>query len=234
MGTGCPAPGHSAMLPSDQTARPACRERCVKPSSKNKPSCQNCAVMRLRLSCAKNHCQNRFSACVCVCVFVCICVTLSSITGLFLYRRLWAVVRPIPLWNHLVEIDSPFASNTHIDTYTIALKHADPYMQTQRGKTSHLVPWHRHFYERLEWHQLHSDKNGFCPGCWLSNTFWCHSRGRFIRSQIRLLTFTPKHISHTERRLTDLMHRITPCCIHFILRSSKYLITSGRFEGIRK
>lgn len=32
-----------------------------------------------------------------VCVFVCICVTLSSITGLFLYRRLWAVVRPIPL-----------------------------------------------------------------------------------------------------------------------------------------
>lgn len=88
MGTGCPAPGHSAMLPSDQTARPACRERCVKPSSKNKPSCQNCAVMRLRLSCANNHCQNRFSACVCVCVFVCICVTLSSITVISLQTAL--------------------------------------------------------------------------------------------------------------------------------------------------
>lgn len=58
-----------------------------------------CTDMRLRLSCAKNHCQNRISVSVS-----------CHITGLFLYRQLWAVVRPIRPRSHLVEIDSPFAS----------------------------------------------------------------------------------------------------------------------------
>lgn len=48
-----------------------------------------CTVMRLRLRCAKNHCQNRISVCV-----------YSGVEagggGVFLYRQLWAVVRPMP------------------------------------------------------------------------------------------------------------------------------------------
>lgn len=96
------------------------------------------------------------------------------------------------------------------------------YLETQRGKNAHLVPWQRHFTGKLEWHQLHSDKNGFGPGCWLSNTFWRSSRGRFIRSQIRQLAFTPKHRSHAERRQTQLMHTITS--------GSKFLTTTESWK----
>lgn len=127
--------------------------------------------------------------------------------------------------------------NTHIETRrTITVKHTDSYVQTQKGTASHLAYWWKHFCEELEWHQLHSDKNGFGPSCWLSNTFWCSSSGRFIRSQIICLTFTPKHIMHAERQQAELMHSITRCTLLFcfIWLLSKYLITSGRFQGIRK
>lgn len=87
----------------------------------------------------------------------------------------------------------------HPSTQTHTYWHVHSHMPAHRylrTHTSHPVPWWRHFCGKLEWHQLHSDKNGFGPGCWLSNTFWSCSIGRFIRSQIRRLTFTPKHISH--------------------------------------
>lgn len=162
-----------------------------------------CADTRLRLSCAKNHCQNRISVCA-----------HCHITGLFLSRQLWAV------WD-LSLPEAILCGSIHPLTHKHTHWHVHSHMQThrylrahtQRGKTSHLVPRRRHFCGKLEWHQLHSDKNGFGPGCWLSNTFWCRSTGRFIRSQIRRLTFTPKHISRSGRRQTELMHRITPCSL---------------------
>lgn len=171
-----------------------CRLQNVPLLGRNKPPCQIhdsltlCLVMKLRLSCAKNDCQNR----ICACVFAG-----CHRAWLFLCRQLWAVVLFLPevIWRKSIH---PFTSYTHIDTYTKTL--TESCTQSQRWKTSHLVPWQKHFCEKSEWHQLHWDKNGFGPGCWLSNTFWCSSRERFIRTQIRWLTFTPKHISHTERR----------------------------------
>lgn len=163
--------------------------------------------MRLRLSSAKNHCQNSISVCVCVCV--CWHNTVISLQTALGSCETYSSPKP--------SCGNRFTFrliNTRIDTSTIALRHTDPSAQTHRGRTSHLVPWRRSICEKLEWHQLRSDKNGFGPGCWLSNTFWyLPCRGRFIRSQIRCLTFTPKHTSRTARRQTELMHSITPCSL---------------------
>lgn len=118
-------------------------------------------------------------------------------------------------------------TQSHANTWFLVSAHKE------EKRTSHLVPRLRHFCENLEWHQLHSDKNGFGPGCWLSNTFWCCSTGRFIRSQIRRLTFTPKQISHTGRRQTELMHRITPMLSAAFVLFPSLQSTSLLLEGLR-
>ena len=205
-------PAVCVMIPSKVTAHPACRERRVKHSGKNNH------LVKTAIRCRSLHrheikvklCQKPLSKqdqCVCVCVCVCKrVISLQTALGSFETFSSLKPSRGNRFTFCLIKHTHRHAHN-HMQTHRPSREHR------KRKKTSHLAPRQRHFCEKLEWHQLHSDKNGFGPGCWLSNTFWCRSTGTFIRSQIRCLTFTPKHISHTGRRQTELMHRITPCSL---------------------
>lgn len=200
-------PEACVMIPSEVTAHPAWRERRVKCSGKNNYLVKNTIRCRslYRHEIKVKLCQKPLSKqdqCVCVLLYDRV-ISLQTALG---SCETYSSLKP--------SCGNQFTFcliNTYIDTYTFTHKHTDPCAHTKRRKPLHLVPRRRHFCEKLEWQQLHSDKNGFGPDCWLSNTFWCRSTERFIRSQIRRLTFTPKHISHTGRQQTELMHRITSC-----------------------
>lgn len=135
---------------------------CAKHFGKNISPYQKMAVctdMRLRLSCAKNHCQNRISVWV---------ISLQTALGSF-------------------ETNSSLKPSCGNQFTFLSHKH------TSWG--------------------MHNHKQILLKKRWLSHTFWCCCTGRFIRSQIRCITFTPKHISHTGGKRLELMHRITPCSL---------------------
>ncbi len=113
------------MITSEVAAHPACRERRVKHSGKNNHlsklrfTVALCTDMRLRLSCAKNHCQNRISVCV-----------LRHVTRLYLHRQLRAFVRP----NSPIGI---YWRSIHLLPQKHTRWHKDNRMQTHRSLHAH-------------------------------------------------------------------------------------------------
>lgn len=134
------------MIPSEVTACPACRERRVKRSGKNNHlvktaiRCRSLYRREIKVKlCQKplskqdqRVCALPYNGVISLQTALGSCETYSSLKPSLGNRFTFCLI------------------NAHVDTHTMACKHTDPCVHTQRGKTSHLVPRRRHFCEKLE------------------------------------------------------------------------------------
>lgn len=226
-------PEACVMIPSEVTARPAWRERRVKHPGKNNHLVKNAIRCRslYRHEIKVKLCQKPLSKqdqCVCVLPYNRVIFLPTALGSCETYSSL----KP--------SCGNQFTFcliNTHIDTYTIARKHSDPRARAHtKTKNPHIWCLGGGTFVR-SW----SDSNctqikmdlALAVGSVIHSDAAAQKDLSGVKSDASLSHPNTYHIRKGSKRNSCIELHHAQCRIRFISLSSKYLITSGRFEDIR-